>query len=262
MVRATDGSGDVDFSSSGSFKESDRGRMYEGSYTYENEGPNSGTLVFDYDDGEECTALAAFDSFIAGTTLSVCEDGGVLKLQPIRSWVLEDIGPAGTAPADQAAFDALVDSRRLVPDAGSSLGAPVVFGSPGEFSQDTGASERMGTYVYENTDRSSGTVELAYAGGGTCTLDLVFEADDSGRLEYTCVDASSNETTGSTSWRLEFAARPASHPRTRPRSTNASATSAWCRPLTSRVRPTTSISSPRHVSGSTKGKPTMGPTRM
>ena len=203
-VRATDGSGHVDFGSSGSFRESYLGQMYEGSYTYENEGPNSGTLVFDYDDGEECTALAAFDSFIAGTTLSVCDDGGELELQPIRSWVLEDIGPAGMAPADQAAFEALVDSQRLVPDAGSSL-APVVFGSPGEFSQGTGASERTGTYVYENTGRSSGTVELAYAGGGTCTLGLVFEADDSGRMAYTCVDASNNETTGSTNWRIEFA---------------------------------------------------------
>ena len=99
-VRATDGSGHVDFGSSGSFRESYLGQMYEGSYTYENEGPNSGTLVFDYDDGEECTALAAFDSFIAGTTLSVCDDGGELELQPIRSWVLEDIssgrhGPGG-----------------------------------------------------------------------------------------------------------------------------------------------------------------------
>ena len=108
-VRATDGSGYVDFVSSGRFSESDDDGMYEGDYTYENEGPNSGTLVFDYEDGEECTALAAFDSFIAGTTLSVCEDGGVLELQPIRSWVLEDIGPAGMAPADQAAFDALVE---------------------------------------------------------------------------------------------------------------------------------------------------------
>ena len=204
-VRATDGSGHVDFGSSGSFSESDDDGMYEGDYTYKNEGPNSGTLVFDYDDGEECTALAAFDSFIAGTTLSVCDDGGVLELQPIRSWVLEDIVLAGMAPADQAAFDALVDSRRLAHDDASGLGVAFVFVSPGEFSQGTGASERTGTYVYENTGRSSGTVELAYAGGGKCTLDLVFEADDSGRLEYTCADASNNETTGSTNWRLEFA---------------------------------------------------------
>ena len=204
-VRATDGSGYVDFVSSGRFSESDDDGMYEGGYIYKNEGLNSGTFVFDYDDGEECTVLAAFDSFIAGTTLSVCEDVGELELQPIRSWVLEAIGPAGMAPADQAEFDALVDSRRLAHDDASGLGVAFVFVSPGEFSQGTGASERTGTYAYENTGRSSGTVVFTYAGGGTCTLGLVFEADDSGRMEYTCVDASNNETTGSTNWRLEFA---------------------------------------------------------
>ena len=46
---------------------------------------------------------------------------------------------------------------------------------------------------------------FTYAGGGMCTLRLVFEADDSGRLEYTCVDASNNETAGSANWSLEFA---------------------------------------------------------
>ena len=204
-VRATDGSGYVDFVSSGRFSESDGDGMYEGDYTYENEGPNSGTLVFEYDDGEKCTVLAAFDSFIAGTTLSVCEDGGVVERQPIRSWVLEDIGPAGMAPADQAAFDALVASQRLAHDDASGLGVAFVFVSAGEFSHGTGASGRTGTYVYENTGRSSGTVELTYAGGGMCTLELVFEADDSGRMDYTCVDASNNETAGSTNWRLEFA---------------------------------------------------------
>ena len=204
-VRATDGSGYVDFVSSGRFSESDNDGMYEGDYTYENEGPNSGKLVFTYDDGEVCTALAAFDSFIAGTTLSVCEDGGDLALQPIRSWVLEDIGPAGMAPADQAAFEALVDSRRLAHDDASGLGVAFVFVSPGEFSQGTGGDERTGTYVYENTGRSTGTVELTYAGGGRCTLELVFEADDSGRMDYTCVDASNHTTAGSTNWRLEFA---------------------------------------------------------
>ena len=204
-VRATDGSGYLDFVSSGRFSESDDDGMYEGDYTYENEGPNSGTLVFDYDDGEECTALAAFDSFIAGTTLSVCEDRGVLELQPIRSWVLEDIGPAGMAPADQSAFDALVDSRRLAHDDASGLGVAVVFVSPGEFSQAPGGDERTGTYEYVNTGRSSGTVTLTYAGGGTCALDLVFESDTSGSVGYTCDDASNNTTTGSTNWRLEYA---------------------------------------------------------
>ena len=204
-VRAIDGSGHVDFVSSGRFSESDDDGMYEGDYTYENKGPNSGTLVFDYEDGEKCTALAAFDSFIAGTTLSVCVDGDEIEPQPIRSWELADIVLAGMAPADQAAFDALVDSRRLAHDDASGLGVAFVFVSPGEFSQGTGGDERTGTYVYDNTGRSSGTVEFTYAGGGMCTLDLVFEADDSGRLEYTCVDASNNTTAGSANWNLEFA---------------------------------------------------------
>ena len=207
-VRATDGSGYVDFVSSGRFSESDVQGMYEGDYTYENEGPNSGTFVFDYDDGEQCTALAAFDSFIAGTTLSVCEDVGELELQPIRSWVLEAIGPSGTAPVDQAAFEALVDGRRLAHDDASWLGGvAVIFVSPGAFSHGTGAGERTGTYVYQNTGRSSGTVVFTYTdgGGGMCTLRLVFEADDSGSLAYTCVDRSNVETAGSANWNLEFA---------------------------------------------------------
>ena len=207
-VRATDESGYLDFVSSGRFSDSDGQVMYEGDYTYANEGPNSGTFVFDYDDGEQCTALAAFDSFITGTTLSVCEDVGELELQPIRSWVLEAIGPAGTAPADQAAFDALVDGQRLAHDDASWLGGvAVIFVSPGAFSHGTGAGERTGTYVYQNTGRSSGTVVFTYtdAGGGICTLRLVFEADDSGSLAYTCVDGSNVETAGSANWNLEFA---------------------------------------------------------
>lgn len=213
-VRATDGSGHVDFVSSGRFRELERAegreRHYEGGYTYENEGPNSGTFVFDYDDGEECTVLAAFDSFITGTTLSVCDDAGDLELQPIRSWVLED-----TAPADQDAFDDLVDSQRLVPGADSDFGVAVVFVSPGRFSQGSGGTQRMGTYTYMSTGRSSGTLELTYGDGGRCTLDLVFEADDSGSMEFECVDASNRTTMGSTKWSLEFAGQtglaPADH---------------------------------------------------
>ena len=204
-MRATDGTGHVDFTSSGRFHESYLGDTFEGGYTYENQGPNSGTLVLDYDDGDVCTSLAAFDSFVAGTTLSVCEDVGELELQPIRSWVLVDIGPAGTAPADRDAFDDLVDSRRLVPGAGSGFGVAVVFDPPGNFRQGSGGTQRMGTYTYMNTGGSSGTLELTYGGGGTCTLDLVFEADDSGSMEFECVDASSNTTMGSTSWTLEYA---------------------------------------------------------
>lgn len=54
-------------------------------------------------------------------------------------------------------------------DDASGLGVAFVFVSPGAFSQGTGASERTGTYVYENTDRGEGKVVLTYAGGGSCT---------------------------------------------------------------------------------------------
>ena len=181
------------------------GGMYEGSYTYENEGPNSGTLVFDYEDGEKCTALAAFDSFIAGTTLSVCEDGGVFELQPIRSWVLEDIGPAGMAPADQAAFDALVDSRRLAHDDASGLGVAFVFVSPGEFSQAPApVSERepmrTRTPAGARGRWSSPTRAAARAPSTSCsrrTTRAAWSTPASTRRTTT--------TTGSTNWRLEFA---------------------------------------------------------
>ena len=207
-VRATDGSGYIDFVSSARFHELDRERtyerMFEGGYTYENKGPNSATFVFNYDDGDECTALAAFDSFITGTALSVCEDGVTeeLELQPIRSWELADIG---AAPADQDEFDDLVASRRLAPDAGSSLGTPIVFIFPRQFTQGSGGGQRTGNYTYVKTGRNSGEVNLAYDDGGRCTLDLLFATESAGSMDYTCVDAAQMTTAGSTNWTLENA---------------------------------------------------------
>ena len=202
-VRATDGTGYVDFVSARRFRELYRGRMYAGSYTYGNEGANAAKFVFTYDDDDVCTALAAFNSFTSGTTLSACEDGvtGELELQAIRSWELEDVG---TAPGDQDAFDGAVASRQLV--AGSGFGAPVVFTSPGQFSQGAGGAARTGSYTYVKTGGSSGRVRLTYAGGGHCTLDLTFDAATSGSMDYTCADASNTTTAGSTQWTLERAA--------------------------------------------------------
>ena len=201
-VRSTDGTGHVDFVSAQRFRELYRGRMYAGSYTYGNEGANSAKFVFTYDDDDVCTALAAFNSFTSGTTLSACEDGvtGELELQAIRSWELEEVG---TAPGDQDAFEGAVASRQLV--AGSGFGAPVVFTSPGEFSQGSGGAARTGSYTYVKTGRNSGRVRLTYAGGGHCTLDLTFDAATNGSMSYTCTGASGTTTAGSTNWTLERA---------------------------------------------------------
>ena len=121
-MRATDGTGHVDFVAARRFRELHLGRMYAGSYAYGNEGANSAKLVFTYDDDDVCTALAAFDSFTSGTTLRACEDGvtGELELRAIRSWTLERaagaVGPAGalkiadTAPTDRAGVTAAMGS--------------------------------------------------------------------------------------------------------------------------------------------------------
>ena len=202
-VRATDDSGYIDFVSARRYRELFMGRTYGGSYTYENEGPNSATIIFSYDDGDVCTVLVAFDSFIAATALSVCEDAVTeeLELQPLRSWSLEEIG---TAPNSQSEFDELVAARQLAP--GSGFGAPVVFTSPGEFSQGAGSARKTGSHTYLKTGSGSGKLRLAYGGGGRCTLDLMFEMESAGSMDYTCTDASGMTTRGSTSWTLEAAA--------------------------------------------------------
>ena len=199
-VRATDNSGYIDFVSARRFRELFKGRTYGGSHTYENASPNSATIIFRYDDGDVCTVLAAFDSFIAATALSVCEDGVTeeLELQPLRSWSLEDIG---TAPGSQSEFDDIVAARQLAP--GSGFGAPVVFTPPGQFSQGAGGAARTGSYTYVKTGRNSGRVRLSYAGGGHCTLDLTFNAATSGSLDYACSDISNMTTEGLTNWTLE-----------------------------------------------------------
>ena len=65
----------VDFVSPGRFRETVGADTYTGSYTYRNTGSNTGTLTFNYDDGDRCTALLTFASATMGTATSTCEDG-------------------------------------------------------------------------------------------------------------------------------------------------------------------------------------------
>ena len=65
----------TDFVSPGRFREFEDGETYTGSYTYEKTGPNSGTLVTNYDDGDRCTASLVFESASMGTSSFTCNDG-------------------------------------------------------------------------------------------------------------------------------------------------------------------------------------------
>ena len=53
---------------------------YNGSYTYDNTGPNTGTTRLRYDDGDSCTFRLRFDSLLSGTASSTCLPSGI----PIR----------------------------------------------------------------------------------------------------------------------------------------------------------------------------------
>ena len=65
----------VDFVSPGRFRETRFAVTLTGSYTYRNTGSDAGTLTFNYDDGDRCTAHLTFTSATMGTATSMCDDG-------------------------------------------------------------------------------------------------------------------------------------------------------------------------------------------
>ena len=78
----------TDFLSPGRFEEVEvePSETYRGSYTYENTGANSATVVFHYDDGDRCTAELTFDSATTGTLTYSCSFGEM----GTSSWRIED----------------------------------------------------------------------------------------------------------------------------------------------------------------------------
>ena len=65
----------TDFVSPGRFRETEGSDIWTGSYTYRNTGSDAGTLTFNYDDGDRCTAHLTFTSATMGTATSMCDDG-------------------------------------------------------------------------------------------------------------------------------------------------------------------------------------------
>ena len=65
----------VDFVSPGRFRDNQGTETYTGSYTYRNTGSDTGTLTFNYDDGDRCTAHLTFASAMAGTATFTCNEG-------------------------------------------------------------------------------------------------------------------------------------------------------------------------------------------
>ena len=114
----------------------------------------------------------------------------------------ERSGRSGYAPADQAAFDALVVGKWLIadiPDYDPLVHGYLEFVSPGRFVDVQGSETYSGRYTYENTGPNSGRLELDYDDGDRCTLNLAFDSATTGTTAYSCNDG----PTGSLRWRLE-----------------------------------------------------------
>ena len=80
----------VDFVSPGRFRETRFAVTSTGSYTYRNTGSDAGTLTFNYDDGDRCTAHLTFTSATMGTATSTCDDGSSVEY----NWRIVEI-PSG-----------------------------------------------------------------------------------------------------------------------------------------------------------------------
>ena len=80
----------ADFVSPGRFRATEGADTYTGSYTFQNTGSNTGTLTFNYDDGDRCTTHLTFASAMAGTATFTCNDG----LSVEYNWRLVEI-PSG-----------------------------------------------------------------------------------------------------------------------------------------------------------------------
>ena len=78
-----------DFISLDRFRETEGAEVYQGSYTYHNTGPDTGTVTLNYDDGDRCTFRLTFTSTTLGRATFSCDDGTSGSI----GWRLEQIPP-------------------------------------------------------------------------------------------------------------------------------------------------------------------------
>ena len=100
----------TDFVSAGRFRETEGMESYDGGYTYAKNGATTGTVVFNYDDGDTCTSRITFVSHTTGSLSFTCNDGN----SGASSWRLTDIpgtDGGGNRPLEMESFDLDPDNR-------------------------------------------------------------------------------------------------------------------------------------------------------
>ncbi len=186
----------VDFVAAGRFRETRGAATYSGSYAYSNTGPNTGTVVVNFDDGASCIHSVTFVSRISGNVSFTCTDGSAGE----TNWLLVEIPVSeglALAPADRAEFDALAVGRRMLSSFPASL-YHVDFVEAGRFEETEGSTTYAGSYSYTNTGPDTGTVVFNYDDGDSCTYSVTFDTPTAGSLTYTCTEGE----TGGSDWRL------------------------------------------------------------
>ena len=181
----------VDFVSPGRFRETRLAVTLTGSYTYRNTGSDAGTLTFNYDDGDRCTAHLTFVSTTAGTATYTCNDGS----SGGYNWLLVAISATGTPD--------LVVQTPSVSDSSPNAGGAFTLSATVR-NQGNGLSASTTLRYYRSPDATISTSDTAVgtdavgglAASGTSAESISLTAPSTAGTYYygACVDPVSGES--------------------------------------------------------------------
>ena len=181
----------VDFVSPGRFRETRLAVTLTGSYTYRNTGSDAGTLTFNYDDGDRCTAHLTFVSTTAGTATYTCNDGS----SGGYNWLLVAISATGTPD--------LVVQTPSVSDSSPNAGGAFTLSATVR-NQGNGLSASTTLRYYRSPDATISTSDTAVgtdavgglAASGTSAESISLTAPSTAGTYYygACVDPVSEES--------------------------------------------------------------------
>ena len=181
----------ADFVSPGRFRATEGADTYTGSYTYQNTGSNTGTVTFNYDDGDRCTTHLTFASAMAGTATFTCNDGS----SGAYNWRLVEI-PASGAPDLVIQTPSVSDSS---PNAGESFTLSATVRNQGN-----GLSASTTLRYYRSTDATISTGDtqvgtdpvsgLSASGASDESLSLTAPSTAGTYYYGACVDPVSGES--------------------------------------------------------------------
>ena len=141
----------VDFVAAGRFEQTQGVAISAGSYSYATTGPDTGTVVFNYDDGDSCTNSVTFVSRTNGRLSFTCNDGRIGE----TSWRLVDdpdyvpITPPGTGTGGSESFSIPDRGGRSTKSSGTAETLRVGYG---RIRAEAGSSTPAGIAIFQFRD--------------------------------------------------------------------------------------------------------------